>query len=269
MDVTRVIESLGAQPLTDVRLTGGCWLVRGGSYADLVVSSGCSANALIVDDGGADRLSVDVDVERGGVVNIIQLVTEGYDHDMEIVVAEGGVVNFTQLVLAPAKVKTVCHLQGANARFEMRGSFVACDQERCDVGVNVLHEVGDCVSRTTYKGVASGKAQGSFSSLVYIAQDAQHTDAKQLSRNVTIGDAVINTSPQMEIYADDVRCSHGATVGQMDAEAIMYMRQRGLSMADAKRLQIEGFIADTVMHSAIEGSGESLMELLFEKLNRL
>lgn len=268
MGIDRVIESLGAQPLKEFTLTEGCWLVQGNEYADVVVPSDVTTSLLVVDKGLC-RLIVDVDVESHATINIIHVVTESCDEEMEIVVANGATVNMTQLVLAPAKVTTVAHLQGENARFEMRGSFVACDDDKCDVSVNVLHEVGDCVSRTTYKGVASGKAQGSFSSLVYIAQDAQHSDAEQLSRNVTIGDAVINTSPQMEIYADDVKCSHGATVGQMDAEAIMYMRQRGLSMADAKRLQIEGFVADTVMHSAIEGSGESLMELLFEKLNRL
>lgn len=269
MVVDRVIESIGAQPMNDVSLSQGCWLVRGKECADFDVKSGGSASVLLVDDKSIGNLCVDVDVERNATINIVQVVTEGYDHEVELVVAEGATVNMTQLVLAPAKVKTTCYLKGANARFELRGSFVACDDDKCDVAVNVLHEVGDCVSRTTYKGVASGVAKGSFSSLVYIKEDAQRTDAEQLSRNVTIGDAVINTSPQMEIYADDVRCSHGATVGQMDADAIMYMRQRGLSAADAKRLQIEGFVADTVMHSAIDGCGEAMMELLFEKLNRL
>ena len=87
--------------------------------------------------------------------------------------------------------------------------------------------------------------------------------------NVTIGEARIETLPQLEIYADDVKCSHGATVGQMDADAILYMRQRGLSLADAKRLQIEGFVEDMVLHASIEGLEEVLTELLSAKLNRL
>ena len=269
MTVDRVVESIGAQPMSDVSLLQGCWLVRGKEYVDFNVVSGGSASVLLVDDKSIGSLTVDVDVERNATINIVQIVTESYDHEVELVVAEGATVSMTQLVLAPAKVKTVCHLQGANARFEMRGSFVACDDDHCDVAVNVLHEVGDCVSRTTYKGVASGVAKGSFSSLVYINEGAQRTDAEQLSRNVTIGDAVITTQPQMEIYADDVKCSHGATVGQMDAEAIMYMRQRGLSTADAKRLQIEGFVGDVVMHAAIDSLVEPLQELLVEKFNRL
>ena len=91
----------------------------------------------------------------------------------------------------------------------------------------------------------------------------------QSSKNIVIGDAKISTEPQLEIYADDVKCSHGATVGQMDSDAILYMRQRGLSLADAKRLQIEGFVSDVVLHSAIESSVEALQEMLSEKFNSL
>jgi Fe-S cluster assembly protein SufD len=73
----------------------------------------------------------------------------------------------------------------------------------------------------------------------------------------------------LEIYADDVKCSHGATVGQMDDEAVLYMRQRGLSLATAKRLQIEGFVSDVVLHSAIEDCREELMKMLETKLEKL
>jgi Fe-S cluster assembly protein SufD len=106
---------------------------------------------------------------------------------------------------------------------------------------------------------------------VYVAPDAQRTDSEQTNRNVTIGEGHIETLPQLEIYADDVKCSHGATVGQMDSDAILYMRQRGLSLVDAKRLQIEGFVDDVVLHSAIEGEviTETLTALLAEKLNKL
>jgi Fe-S cluster assembly protein SufD len=93
----------------------------------------------------------------------------------------------------------------------------------------------------------------------------------QSSRNITVGEARIETMPQLEIYADDVKCSHGATVGQMNDDAILYMRQRGLSLTDAKRLQIEGFVDDVVLHSAVEGEvvAEVLTQLLADKLNEL
>ena len=105
--------------------------------------------------------------------------------------------------------------------------------------------------------------------MVYVAPDAQRTDSVQSSRNITVGEARIETMPQLEIYADDVKCSHGATVGQMNDDAILYMRQRGLSLADAKRLQIEGFVDDVVLHSVVEGSEAILAELLAEKLTNL
>jgi Fe-S cluster assembly protein SufD len=114
-----------------------------------------------------------------------------------------------------------------------------------------------------------GKAHGSFAGLVYVAPDAQRTDSVQSSRNITVGEARIETLPQLEIYADDVKCSHGATVGQMNDDAILYMRQRGLSLADAKRLQIEGFVDDVVLHSVVEGSEAILAELLADKLTNL
>ena len=118
------------------------------------------------------------------------------------------------------------------------------------------------------KGVAGGKAQGEFEGMVYVATDAQRTDAVQTSRNIVIGDeARIQTKPQLEIYADDVKCSHGATVGQLDSEAIMYMRQRGLSLQQAKRLQIEGFVSDIVLRSS--EFGEALAQELTAKLETL
>ena len=84
-----------------------------------------------------------------------------------------------------------------------------------------------------------------------------------------MGDARIETLPQLEIYADDVKCSHGATVGQMDDEAVLYMRQRGLSLATAKRLQIEGFVSDVVLHAAIDECRDVLIDVLQHKLEKL
>jgi Fe-S cluster assembly protein SufD len=104
--------------------------------------------------------------------------------------------------------------------------------------------------------------------MVYVAPDAQRTDAVQTSRNIEIGgEAHIKAQPQLEIYADDVKCSHGATVGQLDSEAILYMRQRGLSLEQAKRLQIEGFISDIVYQS--KEFGEVLAQELTSKLELL
>ena len=111
-------------------------------------------------------------------------------------------------------------------------------------GLRVSHNVGLCTSNSLVKGVAGGSASCEFNGLVYVAQDAQNTDARQTSRNIVLGDeARIVTKPQLEIYADDVKCSHGATVGQLDDDAILYMRQRGLSEAQAPRLRARHSVA--------------------------
>ena len=103
-----------------------------------------------------------------------------------------------------------------------------------------------------------------------MAPDAQRTDAQQQSRNILLSDAArIDTRPQLEIYADDVKCTHGATVGQMDDEAVFYMRQRGLSEVQARRLQIEGFAADVVGRCGIEPLRDALTELVAAKMERM
>ena len=103
-----------------------------------------------------------------------------------------------------------------------------------------------------------------------VAPDAQRTDARQTSRNIELGDeARILTKPQLEIYADDVKCSHGATVGQLDGEAILYMRQRGLTDRQARRLQIEGFAADVADRCAIAELAETLREAVAAQLENM
>ena len=150
-------------------------------------------------------------------------------------------------------------------------AFVECsDKEHCEVGVRVSHNVPDCSSRSLVIVVAGGEATGAFQGLVYVAPGAQRTDAQQTSRNVELSTgARIVAKPQLEIYADDVKCTHGATVGQMDDEAILYMRQRGLSEQQARRLQMEGFVAAIAAHCAVEPLCEELYRRIVAKLERM
>ena len=159
-------------------------------------------------------------------------------------------------------------LDGQHASNRLRSAYIAGGEERTKVSLRVNHNVSDCTSDSLVKGVAGGKAVGEFYGLVYVAQDAQRTDARQTNRNIEIGsEAKIITKPQLEIYADDVKCSHGATVGQLDGEAIFYMRQRGLSEKQARKVQIEGFVGEVVFSS--DQLGEILAEELIHKLESL
>lgn len=139
-------------------------------------------------------------------------------------------------------------LEGEHGELLHSGLFMAGTGERKSFDIRVEHLVPDCHSNVLVKGVAANAGYGAFNGMVYVAQDAQHTEAYQQSRNLLLGDkARILTSPRLEIYADDVRCSHGATVGQMDDDAVYYMRQRGLSETEARGLQLAGFVNDIIM----------------------
>ena len=148
--------------------------------------------------------------------------------------------------------------------------FLCGGEEHCDLNLAVRHLAPDCRSYSLVKGAAAGNAVGSFAGMVYVAQDAQRTDAQQQSRNLLLNDtARIFAQPQLEIYADVVKCSHGATVGQLDDEAIYYMRQRGLSEKQARRLQIEGFAYDVVQHCGCQHMCRHISELTAAKLEKM
>ena len=147
--------------------------------------------------------------------------------------------------LTSANVSYRIDLDGAFARSELDGLFLAADKEHCEVGVRVSHNVPDCSSRSLVKGVAGGEATGAFQGLVYVAPGAQRTDAQQTSRNVELSTgARIVAKPQLEIYADDVKCSHGATVGRIDDEQMFYLRSRGIDQQAAQKMIIYAFAAE-------------------------
>ncbi len=264
----RIIEAFAASPIPVGCCTeSGRWVLRAEADRDITIAEGATVELLIVDS--AQAVNIDIDVRQGGVLRIVEVIAEHSATQLSIAIAKHGECVMTQVVTSPSDVRVAASLVEEGASFKHNGCFILVDQEQGSVTVDVNHMAAECASHTSVKGVAADKAHGSFSGLVYVAPGAQHTDSVQSSRNVTIGEARIETLPQLEIYADDVKCSHGATVGQMDSDAILYMRQRGLSTAQAKRLQIEGFVQDVAMHSAIESLAEELMAIINTKLNSL
>lgn len=246
----------------------GRWSLHIQGRHDITVAEGQCVDLVIYDEQ-ADCGTLDIKVNCRATLNVVHLVTESSPCQITYTLLDDAVCNVTTLMLAATSLDVKSTLNGANGCFNLNGVFVLTDEQKGSVTVDVGHMVSNCQSHTSFKGVASGNASGKFSGLVYVAQDAQRTDAVQSSRNVTMDNARIETKPQLEIYADDVKCSHGATVGQMDGDAIMYMRQRGLSLADAKRLQIEGFVSDVVLHSSIEEMSEYMQTLLSDKFKML
>lgn len=186
------------------------------------------------------------EVAPGECLELYQLCGRG-SHRVDVRVSAGGSAKVVFVAASEGDVEYDYHfdLAGEYASAEVYGLMVAEGGTRAVVRTDMRHNAPRCHSDQQVRGVASGDGYGLFEGLVYVAPDAQQTEAYQQSRNILLSpEARIQTQPQLEIYADDVKCSHGATVGQMNEEQIYYMRQRGLSDADARRLQLVGFMQE-------------------------
>lgn len=160
-------------------------------------------------------------------------------------------------------------LRGSHTTSILNGAYIATDTDHAAVNVITRHLVSDAKSKTAVKGIAAGKAVGEFRGMVYVAQDAQRTDAEQINRNIEIGGAKILSEPQLEIYADDVKCSHGSTVGQLDEQALYYIRQRGVSRQVAEKMLLEGFIGDIVSKCEVASVTDLLTQAVQDKMLKL
>ena len=148
-------------------------------------------------------------------------------------------------------------LEGRGAENHTNGLTIAGEQEHLDFATDIEHIASDCTSYQLFKGLAADGGTSVFSGRIYVAQDGKRTQAFQQNNNLLLRDgAHVYAKPQLEIYADNVKCSHGATVGQLDPEAIYYMRQRGIGLEDARRLQMYGFVLDVLGESRVQEMNE-------------
>jgi Fe-S cluster assembly protein SufD len=147
--------------------------------------------------------------------------------------------------LARNDVNSVLDAEGAECY--LNGLFVAGARQHIDNHTLLDHAKPNCASREMYKGILGGQASGVFNGKIIVRKDAQKTNAIQSNRNLLLsGGAVINTKPQLEIFADDVRCTHGATVGQLDREALFYMQSRGIPAVAAHDLLKQAFAGEVL-----------------------
>ncbi|MCC6937847.1 MAG: Fe-S cluster assembly protein SufD [Flavobacteriales bacterium] len=161
-------------------------------------------------------------------------------------------------------------LAGPEAHAELNGVYVLNGTTHCDNHTYIGHDVPDCTSNELYKGIVAEKGTGVFNGKVYVKQDAQRTRAYQSNANILQGDdARIFTKPELEIYADDVKCSHGCTIGRFDEQGMFYLRSRGVSEAEAKKMMAHAFMNDVLERIANEHWREHLAGLIDTKLGML
>ncbi len=160
-------------------------------------------------------------------------------------------------------------LGGENVECTLNGLYLGQGDQLVDHHTALEHAKPNCNSHEFYHGILNDRATGVFYGKIFVSADAQKTDAKQTNRNLLLSDdATINTKPQLEIFADDVRCTHGATVGQLQEEAIFYLRARGIGLDDARRMLVHAFAADILNRITIDQIREELDRKLFELFDR-
>ncbi len=159
-------------------------------------------------------------------------------------------------------------LAGEGAECTLNGLYVADGDTLVDTHTTIDHAQPHCPSHEVYKGILTGRAKAVFNGKIIVRPDAQKTDAKQTNKALLLsGDATINTKPQLEIFADDVKCTHGAAIGQLDEDALFYLRARGISQQDARNILIHAFASDVLNGIKYDAVRARLEEVLVEKLH--
>lgn len=185
----------------------------------------------------------------------------GNEYLQNICVGAGEREDVVILVMPGASIdmKFDIKLQGEGAEANIYGAYVCGGEERVKIAVVMHHEVAHCNSRQLFKGIAGGVSKVDFYGKIIVAKDAQRTEAYQENHNILLSDgAKVDTKPQLEIYADDVKCSHGATIGRLNEEEQFYMRSRGITLEDAKVLQMISFIAPVLENIPDEAEREKV-----------
>ncbi|MBR6864572.1 MAG: SufD family Fe-S cluster assembly protein [Bacteroidales bacterium] len=154
-------------------------------------------------------------------------------------------------------------LVGEGAEVTLKGLYLSGGDERVNFRILMHHRAGGCVSHQLFNGIAGGSSRVTFDGRIIVAPDAQQTEAYQENHNIVLSDnARVETTPQLEIYADDVKCSHGATVGRLDEEALFYMRTRGVPEAEARVLQMLSFLSPVTPEGDRERVEQAVLQLV-------
>ena len=224
----------------------------------VIVRLGAGSRLTLVEshEGPAEGVTwsnpfVDVQVSERAALSHVKLQVEGegayHTALTEAALAGEGRYESHLLALGARLARHEIHVRfdGEGARCDLRGGYLARGSQHVDNTTVINHAVPHCESREVYKGVLDDTARGVFQGRIVVRKDAQKTDGHQLSRTLLLSPkAEIDTKPELEIYADDVKCSHGATAGEPEADQLFYLRSRGLDRRTALALIVEGFMGE-------------------------
>ncbi len=182
----------------------------------------------------------------------------------QVQIESNSVYHNTTVTLNGAVVRNNHHvvLSGKNSEANLNGLFSSKGTQLIDNHTLMDHQVPNCESNELYKGIINDKSTGVFNGKIFVRKDAQKTNAYQSSKNILLSDdAIINTKPQLEIYADDVKCSHGTSTGKIDENALFYLNTRGIGKESARRLLLNSFAKEVIDRIELESLREEITKL--------
>ncbi|MGH9414315.1 MAG: Fe-S cluster assembly protein SufD [Terriglobales bacterium] len=268
------------KPISILYVTTGSPEHRGVSHPRTLVLAGSECQCRIVEtcagfDGDVylTNAVTAIEVAANAQVEYTRLEQESRSafHVSKLRARQGRDSRFTahSIALGGSLVRNNVHsiLDGEGSECLLNGLFALDGAQHVDNSTLLDHAKPLGTSREYYKGVLDDTSAGVFNGRIIVRQDAQHTDAIQSSKNLLLSDsaATINTQPELEIYADDVRCTHGGTVGQLDTQALFYLRSRGLGEEESRKLLIYAFAADVLSRIQVPQLRESLEAVLWRK----
>ena len=248
---------------------------QGASYPLNLVLVGENSKATIVEHyfGPSDATYVtnavtEIQVSGGGKLQRYKIQQEamGASHIATVAgeLSDNSEFENFDLNLGGALVRSEIHLalQGQGARADLNGIYLLRGTQHCDNTINVDHVFGATNSQQDYRGILDDQAHGVFQGKITVRPDAQGISGHQLNKTLLLSEkAEINSKPELEILADDVKCSHGATSGELDESGLFYLRSRGIPEVEARRMLMAAFIAETLAHV-----GDETMRNLMDQL---
>jgi Fe-S cluster assembly protein SufD len=252
------------------------------AHPRLVIEAGAQSQATVVVSfvgGGSQPYLTNVVTQvRLGAGAVLELVTDQREtehafhlHHLHARCEAGAILHSRAVSLGGRLVRNdlAAVLDGEGAHAAIDGVYLADHEELVDNHTSIDHAVAHCTSHELYKGILAGRGRAVFNGRILVRPDAQKTDAKQTNRALLLSDdATINSNPQLEIFADDVKCTHGAAVGQLDEEALFYLQARGLSPAQARDMLLHAFANEVLGEISVPELRLALEHRLFSRINR-
>lgn len=213
----------------------------------------CEKNSLV------DITKVQLESKKAYHLSSLNIVQEGGSHFSSHAFCFGGLISRNEI--SPV-------LNGEHIECILNGLTVIHEDQHVDNSTIIDHAKPNSFSREMYKGIYADKSRGVFSGTIIVRQDAQKTNAIQSNQTLLLSDeASIDTRPQLKIYADDVKCTHGATIGQLDENGLFYLRSRGIDKDEARNLLIHAFASDIIQHVPLEALRAQLETWLMKRLD--